>query len=232
MTLVVHCLSRTPSTKKSQLNSNYSALTLKFGALEPGQHMTTLNRNQFSIPPSHNSSEINQIKGAQNNDDVGNFASRADDLSPFMMDRACHPYQSVVKFEMPYEPINFSCSLQTTTTSISRDNSLKCANPKKGSGKSFVADAQNSRRTSFAEKLKKCTQKVLIFKSDASSSTPITEGTVKIKKKASMESIGSGNTISNSSLKEIDEEEFTSSELAQIMFEVNNEIRHLSTHTS
>jgi hypothetical protein len=197
--------------------------------------MTTFNRSQFMIPSSQNSSEIIQIKDAQNIDDVGNFASRADDMPPFMMDRACHPYQSIVKFAPSYEPINFSCSQQTTTTMLSRDNSLKCPSLKKGrvnsSDKATTARHDN-RRTSFAEKLKKCTQKVLIFKTDVNSSSPAAGEKSKIKKRISNASLGSGNTISNSSLKEIDEEEFTSSELVQMMFEVNNEIRHLSAHTS
>jgi hypothetical protein len=197
--------------------------------------MATLNRSQFMIPSSQNSSEIIQIKDDQNIDDVGTFASRDDDMPPFMMDRTCNPYQSVVKFAPSYEPNSFSCSQQTTTTQLSRDNSLKSENPKKSRSKSSFKSSvaqHDSRRTSFAEKLKKCTQKVLIFKTDVNSSSPSIEEKSKIKKRVSNESLRSGNTISNSSLKEIDEEEFTSSELVQMMFDVNNEIRHLSAHTS
>jgi hypothetical protein len=220
--------------KKSQINSNYSALTLKFGALEPGRHMTTLNRSHFMIPPSENSSEIIQIKDSRNNE-VGNFACRGGDVRPFMMDRSYHPYESVVSFSSPYEPINFSCSQQTTTTTLSRDNSLKCVKSKKGrmnSGEKSTSMHSDNRRTSFAEKLRKCTQKVLIFKTDANLPSKTVEEKPQIMKKVSNESLRSGNTISNSSLKEIDEEEFTSSELAQMMFQINNEIRHLSATSS
>lgn len=230
----MHCLSRTPSTRKSQLNSNYSGLTLKFGALPEGHRMTSLKRSSFMNPPPQDSSEIIQIKDARNIDEVGNFASRANGLSPFMIDRTCRPYESVIKFETSSDPI--SCSQQTTLTTLSRDNSLKCANLKKGRiiSKEKTTVAQNSgRTTSFAEKLKKCTQKVLIFKTEVNNISPqVTEGEFKVKKNISSGSIGSGNSISNSSLKEIDEEEFTSSELAQMMFEANEEIRHLSAHTS
>lgn len=193
--------------------------------------MTTLNRGHFMIAPSENSSEIIQIKDSLDNE-VGNFASRNGNLPPFMMDR---PYESIVKFTSPYEHINFSCSQQTTTTTLSRDNSLKFVKSNKdrmNSGEKLTSMQSDNRRTSFAEKLKKCTQKVLIFKADANSSSKITEEMPKIKKKESNESLRSGNTISNSSLKEIDEEEFTSSELAQMMTEINHEIRHLSSHTS
>lgn len=232
LTLVVHCLSRSPSTKKSQLDSNYSALTLKFGAVEPARHMTTFNQSQYIIPSSQNSSEINPNKDDRHIDEVGNFACRNEDLSPFMMDQTCHPYHSVVKFASPYEPINFSCSLQTTTTTLSRDNSLKCPSLKKCPNDKSADTFNGNRRTSFAERLKKCTQRVLIFKTDVNLSSAANEESQKIKKKVSSESLKSGYTISNSSLKEIDEEEFTSTELAQMMFEVNKEIRHFSANTS
>lgn len=198
--------------------------------------MTTLNRNAYMLP-TQSTSEIIQIKDARHIDEVRNFACRAEHVSPFMMD---HSYKSVVKVAS-YEPINFSCS-QTTMTTLSRENSVKqCVNPR---GKLFSNEdlvstqMSDNRRNSFAEKLKRCTQKVLTFTSDVSSPssttavaaattlTAVLEDKVKIKKRASSDSIKSGNTISNSSLKEIDEEEFTSSELAQMMHEINNEIRY------
>lgn len=237
LTLVVHCLSRTPSTKKPQLNNNYSALTLKFGALEPGQHMTTLNRGHYMIPTAQNSREINRFKDARHFDDVGNFGSRIDDLPPFMMNRSHHPYQSGIKIATSYDPTNFSCSQHTNSTTLSRENSLKCGALKKGrvkpskNKKATVDRSNDNRKSSFTEKLRK----VLIFKTDGNSSLADTEQKIKIKKKPSNGSLGSGNTISNSSLKEIDEEEFTSSELAQKMFEINNEIRNanfITSHTS
>lgn len=228
----MHCLSRTPSTKKTQLGSNYSALSLKFGALESGR-VTTLNRANFVMASSHNSSEISQIKDARHNDELGNFACRTDDMPPYLM---CHPYQSIVTMNPSCEPVNYSSSQLTTSTILSRDNSAKGISLKKGRivstepGNILQQPQQqliNAKNSTFTQKLKKCTRKVLTFKTEANS--PALDGKPSIKKKISDESIKSGNTISNSSLKEIDEEEFTSSELAQMMFEVNNEIRHLSS---
>jgi hypothetical protein len=208
--------------KKSQINSNYSALTLKFGALEPGRHMTMLNRSQFMIQPHENSSEINQIKDSRNNE-AGNFAYRGGDMPAFMMDQSYHPHDSVVRFSSAYEPVNFSCSQNTTTTMLSRDNSLKCIKGKKSHGSS-KENVQLS-RTSFAEKLRKCTQKVMTFKVDETSPSKEIEKVQKIEKKTTNEF---SDSISNSSLKEIDEDEFTSTELAQMMHEINKEIRHFS----
>jgi hypothetical protein len=217
--------------KKSQINSNYSALTLKFGALEPARHMASFNRNHFVIQPHEDSSEIIQIQDTLNGE-VGNFASRGGDVPPFMMDRSYHPYGSVVRYSSPYEPVNFSYSQQTTTTTLSRDNSLKCVKSKKGREDSIEKPKGHTRRTSLAEKLRKCTQKVLIFKTDETLPPKKVSERPQIEKKKSNGSIRSGNSISNSSLKEIDEEEFTSTELAQMMHEINNEIRHVSINTS
>ncbi|CRK88814.1 CLUMA_CG002551, isoform A [Clunio marinus] len=219
LTLVVHCLSRTPSTKKTQGDSNYSALSMKFGALEAGR-MTTLNRNQFIIP-SQPTSEILHSKDEQNIDELGNFSCRAEDVSPFMM---VHPYQSIVTFTPSFEANNFSCSQFTTTSTISQDKTMKMKNPYKDrtrmNGDMTIQNDKNRRRNSFTEKLKK----VLIFKPDANLMVT-TNNNPKVKNVISSES------ISNSSLKEVDEDEFTSSELTQMMFEVNGG-RHLPKLTS
>lgn len=200
--------------------------------------MTTFNGNHYMLP-QQTTSEIIQIKDDRHIDEVRNFACRAENVSPFMMDQS---YQSVVKLASSYEPINFSCS-QTTTTTLSRENSAKkkCINHKGRiclNGNLLATHMNDNRRNSFAEKLKRCTQKVLTFTSDAStpSSTTTVEASTmkmavvddiaKIKKRVSSDSIKSGNTISDSSLKEIDEEEFTSSEFAQMMYELKKEIKH------
>lgn len=180
--------------------------------------------------PSHNASEIIQIKAVPNIDEVRIMACRADDMSSFMtMDHSC---PSVVKLTPSYETVNFSCSQQTTTTTLSRDNSVKSINLKKGrpitSEKVSITQEHGTRKNTLAQRLRKCTQKVLTFKSEASPCT-VTDGKAEIKKKPSNDSIRSGNTISNSSLKEIDEEEFTSTELAQMMHEINSKILHVST---
>jgi hypothetical protein len=224
--LVVHCLSRTPSTKKTQVSGNYSALSLRFGAFPPPSNPTAMNHQHpfmmsSLMPSSQNNSEIIQIKDERNNDEVRNFAcSAGDEASPYQL--IDHPYQSVVRFgPSQYEPSNISCSQQTTTTTVSCDSIVKCIKPKKGKKCSTKVSAApkrhlNKEKKSFAQTLKKCT---LIFKSDSNSS----DAKVKIGKKNSCES------ISNSSLKEIDEEEFTSAELAQIMCDVNKEIRHINS---
>lgn len=221
----MHCLSRTPSTKKSQLGSNYSALTLKFGGPESAR-ISSLNRNHFMLP-QHNASEIIQIKDVRKSNEPRNFACRVDDGPPFLMD---HSYQSVVQFAPSYDPANFSCSQQTTVTTVSRDPSIKKSKKVRLNLniKANVAQPNGIRRNSFTEKLKD-----LIFKSDVNLPIPIpAEQNLKIAKKLSNESIKSENTISNSSLKEVDEDEFTSSEMAQMMSEVNNEIRNVPAKTS
>lgn len=201
----MHCLSRTPSIKKSQLDGNYSALSLKFGALETGR-ISTPNRNQFFVPSLQNS-EIIQIKDARIIDDV-RFGCRGDDgVSPFLMD----PHQSVVKLRPTDEPINFSCSQQTTCTLLSRDSSFKCVISKMGRDSSGEkATQQVKRKSSFAETLRKCTEKVLTFKTDP----VIANEKELIKKKTSNASLKS-NGISNSSLKEVDEKDI-SAEFAQM----------------
>lgn len=196
----MHCLSRTPSTKKSQLDGNYSALSLKFGALETSR-ISTPNRNQFFVPSLQNS-EIIRIKDARLIDDV--FGCRGDDnVSSFMMD----PYQPVVKLE----PTDFSCSQQTTCTTLSCDSSFKCVVPKKSRDSSGEKARQQVKpKSSFRETLRKCTEKVLIFKADP----VIADDKESISKQASNASLKS-NGISNSNLKAVNEEDI-SAELSQM----------------
>jgi len=201
------------------LASNYSALTSKFGALEATRAMS-LHRNQFAVPSQH-PSEIFHVKDVTKSDDVVSFHA---DVPPFMMDQS---YQSVVRLTPTFEPINFSCSQQTTTTTLSRDNSMKCANPKKvrknPNGDLPVSTAilnNEKRRNSFAEKLKMCTQ-VLIFRSDGGSTEM---GKARVSQKLSN---GSSRIGSNSSLKEISEE--ASAELSQMMIELNKANRQTAS---
>jgi hypothetical protein len=109
--------------------------------------MTTMNRDHFTIPSTNNSSsEILEIKEVSSIDEVRSF--RTDGGVPFLME---HPYQAVVRFE----PMSYSYSQHTTTTTISRDNSLKL---RKENG------SEGATLNSLAKKLKKCTQKAFIFK--------------------------------------------------------------------
>lgn len=80
--------------------------------------------------------------------------------------------------------------------------------------------------STIAEKLRRGTRKVLLFRTSPNSSTPQSPVTkdAKLKKGNSVDSAHT-NTISNSSLQEVDAEEFDSAELTKFMGEINNEIR-------
>lgn len=96
------------------------------------------------------------------------------------------------------------------------------------------------RLSTIAEKLRRGTKKVLQFSKSPSTSPTKTSSAGGasavsaagdrdskrrwLRKKESVDSVDT-NTISNSSLKEYDEEEFSSAELAKFMAEINNEIR-------
>lgn len=214
----MHCLNRTPSTKKTQLDGNYSALSQKFGAIEAGRCLP-LNRNHF-VPSLHNS-EIIQIRDVRIVDDARNFACRGDVVPPFLTD----PYQSVVKLDPACDPINFSCSQQTTCSTLSRENSAKRGFPKNIESSEKKTTQQVKRKNSFAETLKKCTDKVLIFKTDP----PTVNGKAAISKEVSCSSLKSKNSISNSSLKETDAENSVNAELTHMMF---NEARDIRKHPS
>ena len=225
LTLFVHCLSRTPSSKQTQLGSNYSALTLKFGAMEPTR-MTTLNRNPFAIQQS--TSEIIQVNGVRNIEDERNFDCRAGDVSPFLME---NPYQSVVRLTPPYgDAVNFSCSQQTTLTTLSRENSVRFMKNRVISTLEPLTQPNDSRMNSFTDRLKKCTQKVLIFKSDVN--TLSSNETLQLSNDVSKGK--AQKSLSNSSLKEMDEEEHGSAERVQIMFDGRNQqiIQKLPTQMS
>ncbi|CAG9806695.1 unnamed protein product [Chironomus riparius] len=189
LTLFVHCLSRTPSTRKSQLGSNYSALTLKFGPLDPTR-VANVNRDHFIIQSGNNSgSEIIEIKEVSSIDEIRNF--RTDGI-PYLMEQ---PYHAVVRFE----PINFSYSQQTTSTTISRTGSLKSQH-----------NQNESRFNSFARKLKKCTQKAFIIKSYGDDEK-VPNG-YRIPQISAIQSLEPSVIEKNSSLREVDEE-FMNAEL-------------------
>lgn len=174
--------------------------------------MTSLQPCQFSIP-SQAPSEVTQSKDFVHIDEVRTFACRADDVPSFLIE---NPYHHSGLLAPVYEPMNFSCSQQTTITSVSRENSFKARTPPALMPIGGVPN--DSRKGSFAEKLRKCTQKVLNFQMDANS-TPIPSPTAN--ENVSYESSTSAPTVSNSSFKETRDED---SELSQMMFEVNNEV--------
>lgn len=116
------------------------------------------------------------------------------------------------------------------------DNSLKANQVRrKSSSASTVISDKNTASTSstlgtIAEKLRRGTRKVLLFKTN-SNSAPSTVTTVVVKEKERKLEKGSSvdsahtNTISNSSLQEVDDDEFESTELAKYMGQINSEIR-------
>ena|SRR5690349_13378826 len=183
--------------------------------------MTTLNRNHHYIIAPPSTSETIPVKDDQT---IGTFGCNTDNVPPFLMN------QSMAKLIPLYEPANHSISQQTTVTSLSRDNSLKyLTNNRISSNENQKNDAS---KNSFAEKLMKCSQKVLIFQTEVNTSPKINDNP-KMMKIVSNGSIRSGDTISNSSLelKVIDEEEFINNNVAQ-MFELNKKVFTESDRTS
>lgn len=166
--------------------------------------MPSLPPSQFSLP-SQAPSEITQSKDFVHIDEVRTFACRADDVPSFLIE---NPYHHSGLLAPVYEPMNFSCSQQTTITSLSRENSFKTRTPPAWMTIGGVPNV--TRKGSFAEKLRKCTQKVLNFQADAvPNASPLAN-----------ESTTSGPSASSSSFKETRDDD---SELSQMMFEVNKE---------
>lgn len=85
--------------------------------------------------------------------------------------------------------------------------------------------------STIAEKLRRGTKKVFLFKTSSAPSSPssaaatIPSRELKPFKKGNSVESAHTNTISNSSLQEVDDEEFDSAELAKHMGEINREIR-------
>lgn len=229
LTLFVHCFNTTSSNKpkmKSQIITNYSALTLRFGG---SNNVATINRNHIMTPHIKNESlEIRDIS-----DGGKNYAIKIDPLP-------LSPYNSTPITKFPQQssryqdPTTSSYSPVTSSTFMSKDNSLNMKNNKLyyTDKKASLPQSENKLNT-IAEKLRKCTKKVLIFKTESPAVNEmindhvVTNDNTITKKLSNDTSIISANTISNSSLQEIDEEEFTSSELAQMMDVVNREITHM-----
>lgn len=163
-----------------------------------------------------------------------NFAIKLDTppLSPYSNSAPItnFPHQS----SRYQDPTTSSYSPVTSSTFMSKDNSLNMKHNKLyyTNKKTSLPQSENKLNT-IAEKLRKCTKKVLIFKTESPvvnemiNDRVVTNDNTITKKLSNDTSIISANTISNSSLQEIDEEEFTSSELAQMMDVVNREITHM-----
>ncbi|XP_053669125.1 phe13-bombesin receptor-like [Anopheles marshallii] len=138
--------------------------------------------------------------------------------------------------------ISISSSQSTTGTNISSNGKLSRSSngSLRLSGNPLESHEPTSGRLStIAEKLRRGTKKVLAFSKSPTStpcksnSPPTGNGTgadvaserrKAYRKRNSCDSVDT-NTISNSSLKEFDEDEFSSAELARFMGEVNSEIR-------
>ncbi|ETN67011.1 hypothetical protein AND_001185 [Anopheles darlingi] len=139
--------------------------------------------------------------------------------------------------------VSISSSQSTTGTNMSSNGKLNRSNgsirqdcrltPLPASGTTATnGDGDTAGRLStIAEKLRRGTKKVLAF-SKSPVSTPCKSPSASVtnerrkeyRKRHSCDSVDT-NTISNSSLKEFDEDEFSSAELARFMAEVNSEIR-------
>ncbi|XP_055526036.1 neuromedin-U receptor 1-like [Wyeomyia smithii] len=137
---------------------------------------------------------------------------------------------------------NLSVCGRARSTSIEKRQSNGRANHRSGdnirvlgaSGGTANSDS-GGRLATIAEKLRRGTQRVLQFNKSPIASPSKEEPTPAsidelqgkrraLKKKTSEDSVDT-NTISNSSLQEFDEEEFSSAELARFMGEINKEIR-------
>uniref|UniRef100_A0A182S6L1 Uncharacterized protein n=1 Tax=Anopheles maculatus TaxID=74869 RepID=A0A182S6L1_9DIPT len=139
--------------------------------------------------------------------------------------------------------VSISSSHSTTGTNLSSNGKLsRSSNGSLRHGGNALEPTEPSagRLSTIAEKLRRGTKKVLAF-SKSPNNTPCKAGgpsaagsteTADVanerrrtyRKRNSCDSVDT-NTISNSSLKEFDEDEFSSAELARFMGEVNSEIR-------
>ncbi|KFB46683.1 pyrokinin-like receptor 2 [Anopheles sinensis] len=141
--------------------------------------------------------------------------------------------------------VSISSSQSTTGTNVSSTNGTKPTRSANGTAIRYGGNTTNDggpssgRLSTIAEKLRRGTKKVLALSKSPSgtpckSTTPVAldgNGAVEserrrkaYRKRNSCDSVDT-NTISNSSLKEFDEDEFSSAELARFMGEVNSEIR-------
>ncbi|XP_049276578.1 pyrokinin-1 receptor-like [Anopheles funestus] len=138
--------------------------------------------------------------------------------------------------------ISISSSQSTTGTNVSSNGKLSRSSngSLRHSGNPLEThEPPSGRLSTIAEKLRRGTKKVLAF-SKSPTGTPCKSHAVPVgngagtdgvserrkayRKRNSCDSVDT-NTISNSSLKEFDEDEFSSAELARFMGEVNSEIR-------
>ena len=148
---------------------------------------------------------IIEIKEVSSIDEIRNF--RTDGI-PYLME---HPYHAVVRFE----PINFSYSQQTTSTTISRTGSLKSQH-----------NQNESRLNSFARKLKKCTQKAFIIKSYGDDDK-VPNG-YRIPQISAIPSLEPSVVDKNPSLREVDEEFMN----AELHHEPNNDDGNVIKHSN
>uniref|UniRef100_A0A182W0C5 G-protein coupled receptors family 1 profile domain-containing protein n=1 Tax=Anopheles minimus TaxID=112268 RepID=A0A182W0C5_9DIPT len=138
--------------------------------------------------------------------------------------------------------ISISSSQSTTGTNVSSNGKLSRSSNgslRHGGNALESHESATGRLSTIAEKLRRGTKKVLAFSKSPSSTPCKTSGPLAAngtdtevaserrkayRKRNSCDSVDT-NTISNSSLKEFDEDEFSSAELARFMGEVNSEIR-------
>ncbi|XP_052890594.1 delta-type opioid receptor-like [Anopheles moucheti] len=181
------------------------------------------------------------------NESTGNQHQQESNLSLLTNDRSNRSTMPPISIRPTYTRadshcISISSSQSTTGTNISSNGKLSRSSngSLRLSGNPLEAHEPTSGRLStIAEKLRRGTKKVLAFSKSPNStpcksnSPPAGNGTgadvaserrKAYRKRNSCDSVDT-NTISNSSLKEFDEDEFSSAELARFMGEVNSEIR-------
>lgn len=245
LTLFVHCYffsKKTPATP-----SHYSALSLKYGAGGSGR-LTSVPRNP--VVQIGNESEIIEIKDLANGDDVrinstqncnqlfsSIILANADKMHVSNFNRPKFNYNTYVMVDSGIS----ECSRQTSTTTVSRNNSASSF--KKSSFKtqkkfssveeelpgihkvphSFGTKKKSS--DNIARRFIKCTKRVLTFKNrnhiDSSQLSPYGDKK-EIDKQTAKLNDNDSNTISNSSLREIDEE-FNSAELEEFLAQIRME---------
>lgn len=242
------------SKKANATPSHYSALSLKYGQGGSGRIVAVPRNHVVQIG---NDSEVIEIKDLANGDDVrynptkncnqlfSSFLAGSDNMFVSGSSRAKYNYNSYVVADSGIS----SCSRQTSTTTVSRNNSSSSF--RLNSGSSFkrsstnaqknvsyldndtagihkIPEQPNSDKKSIASKIINCTKKVLTFKHknhpDTGQTSPYdAKKDIVTKLDDQKPKNGSNsNSISNSSLREIDEE-FNSAELGEFLSDIKRE---------
>jgi hypothetical protein len=232
LTLFVHCVY---NTKKGMTPTNYSALSLRYGHGGSGRHSLRSGPHQLS-----NDYDGIEIKNLANGDDVRDRTAINcnQPISPFLADAGKTGARQNFHGYVVVDSAASSSSHQTSTTSLSRNNSS--SSTRFSSNSSFKKSVKSHKKvpvvytppvltptkksTTFTERVINCTRKVLFMKPrDTTHMKLQVENQIKDmdeKLSRSAQKSNSTNTISNSSLREVDEDNLNSSELAEYLAEM------------